>query len=357
MQRALGPFQEPSVELFTERLGISRAAAELYLASDVVDLHLESFSFYRALGYHPYERHRGGAFGTHFYGQADIPRLLEAGVTGAVWSLTAHPLRAPEGREERFFELLDDLERLVQGADGRLGLARSLGDYRAARALGKQAAFVGIQGANLLPPDPSVLARLEGRVLRITLLHLTNTEFGRASVPLPSHRRGLSDLGRAFVQEMNRLKIGVDLAHIDREGFWDAVAASDKTLPLFVTHTGVSSVFPHFRNLDDDQLRAVAEQGGTVGIMLHSAYLGDRLFSGKLDSVVRHVLHAVRVIGAEHVSIGTDWDGAISTPRDMPTCLELPKLVDRLLAAGLSEVECQATLGKSALRVIGELRP
>lgn len=357
MQRSLGPWQEPSVELFTERLGISRAAAELYLASDVVDLHLESFSFYRALGYHPYKRHRGGAFGTHFFGQADIPRLLEAGIGGAVWSITAHPLRAPEGREARFFELLDELERLILGADDRLALARSLGDYRAARARGKQAAFVGIQGANLLPPDPSVLGRLDGRVLRITLLHLTNTEFGRASVPVPSLRAPLSELARAFIEEMNRLRIGVDLAHIDRKGFWAALGACDESQPVFVTHTGVSGVFPHFRNLDDDQLRAVAERGGTVGIMLHSAYLGDPLFSGRLDSVVRHVLHAVRIIGADHVSVGTDWDGAISTPRDMPTCLELPKLVDRLLAAGLSEVECQAILGKSALRAIGELRP
>lgn len=357
MQRALGTYQEPSVELLTERLGISRAAAELYLDSDVVDLHLESFSFYRALGYHPYERHRGGAFGTHFYGQADIPRLLEAGITGAVWSLTAHPLRAPEDRETRLFELLGELESLVMGADGRLGLARTLADYRALRALGKQAAFVGIQGANLLPPDPSLLARLDGRVLRITLLHLTNTEFGRASVPVPSTRAPLSDVGRAFIAEMNRLKIGVDLAHIGKKGFWAAVAVSDRTQPLLVTHTGVSGVFPHFRNLDDNQLHAVAERGGTVGIMLHSAYLGDPLLSGKLDSVVRHVLHAVRTIGAEHVSIGTDWDGAICTPRDMPTCLELPKLVDRLLRAGLDEAQCQAILGQNALRVIGELRP
>lgn len=353
----LGAFQRPTRELLESRLGISRAAAELYLETDVVDLHVESFSFYRAFGYHPHKRHDLGLNRALLVGQADIPRLLEAGVSGACWVITGHPLRAPDTREDAFTRLYGELEDLLTGADGQVAVVSTLSEYESARARGQHAAFMGIQGAHALPPDPSVLGRLPGPLLRITLLHLTDTAWGSTSAPSPWRReRGLSPLAHTFIERMNELRIGVDLAHVHPEGFWAALAAANPAIPLFVTHTGVKGAHQHWRNLDDDQLRAIAERGGTVGIMYHSVFLGDPLFSGRLASVVRHVRHAVRVIGSEHVSLGSDWDGAICTPRDMPTCLELPRLVQALLDDGLGDRDIQNVLGKSALRVIGDIK-
>jgi membrane dipeptidase len=108
--------------------------------------------------------------------------------------------------------------------------------------------------------------------------------------------------------------------------------------------------------LDDAQLKAVAKSGGVVGIMLHSEYLGDPLFSGKLASVVRHIEHAVKVMGNDHVAIGTDWDGLISTPRDMPTCAEFPLLAQALLDRGFDPDSVQKILGKNFLRVVEHLK-
>jgi membrane dipeptidase len=353
----LGAFEPPTRELFESRLGISRAAAELYLDSDVVDLHLESFSFYRAIGYHPHRRHGLGLNRALVVGQADIPRLLEAGVSGACWVITGHPLRPPDTREDAFARLDADLRGLLTAADDRVAVVDSVAQYRQAQKRGQHAAFVGVQGAHALPPDPNVLGRLPGPLLRITLLHLTDTAWGSTSAPSPWRReRGLSPLAHDFIERMNELRIGVDLAHVHHEGFWAALGAADPTIPLFVTHTGVTGAHQHWRNLDDEQLRAIAERGGTVGIMYHSVFLGDPLFSGRLASVVRHVRHAVRVIGSEHVSLGSDWDGAICTPRDMPTCLELPRLVQALLDAGVGERDIRNVLGRSALRVIGDIK-
>src|SRR5690606_37526709 len=119
--------------------------------------------------------------------------------------------------------------------------------------------------ANALPPDPEFLDAYGSQLLRITLLHLTNTAWGTTSAPQWLRRqRGLTDLGYRFIEKMNELRIGVDLAHIHEQGFWDAVKASDRSQPLLVTHTGVRGAHDHWRNLSDVQLKAIAESGGTV---------------------------------------------------------------------------------------------
>lgn len=353
----LGPYELPTPELLQERLGVSQAAAELYLSSEVLDLHLETYSFYRAVGYHPYRRHSGGLQRALVLGQADIPRLLEAGVNGATWVITGHPLRPADTREDAFRRLYGELVELLSGADGKVEVVHTASEYRRARSRGAHAAFVGVQGAHAFPPDPSVLTRLPGPLLRITLLHLTDTAFGSTSAPsMQGGNRGLGAVGHAFIEQMNASRIGVDLSHISERGFWDALQTSDPSLPVLVTHTGVDGGHRHWRNLTDAQLRAIAERGGTVGIMYHSKYLGDPLFGGRVASVVRHIRHTEKVIGADHISLGSDWDGAICTPRDMPTCLELPRLVDALLLDGMKDAAIEKLLGQNALRVIGELK-
>lgn len=354
---ALGPYVLPTRQLLRERLGLSAAALDLYLAADVLDLHLESYSFFRALGYHPHKRHGPGLNRALLFGQADIPRLLEAGIGGATWVITGHPLRPVESREEAFRRLHTELVLLLESADGRVAVVDTASGYRAARAAGRHAAFIGVQGAHALPPDPDVLAHLPVPLLRITLMHLTDTPFGKTSAPSPFRRgRGLSPLGERFIEQMNAQRIGVDLSHISEAGFWAALEVADPSIPVLVTHTGVSGVHPHWRNLTDAQLRAVARRGGTVGIMYHAEFLGDPLLKGRLSSLVRHIRHAENIMGEDHVSLGSDWDGAICTPRDMPTCLELPRLVEALLIDGMKEEAILKLLGQNALRVIAELK-
>lgn len=347
----------PDEESLIERLGISREAAELFVTSDVIDLHVESFSFYRSFGYNPLRRHHRGPFGGLLVGQCDLPRLVEGGIHGATWVISANPLRPPEDRAEAFGSLVGELKTLLESAAERAQIVRNASEYRAAKDSGRHACFLGVQGANAFPPDPESIEAFADVLLRITLMHLTDSAWGRTSTPLPRlGQGGLGRTGHEFVERMNALKIGVDLAHIHERGFWDAVQASSKDIPLLVTHTGVRGAHNHWRNLTDEQLRAIADTNGTVGIMYHSEYLGDGLFSGKLASVVRHLKHALSVVGDEHVSLGSDWDGAICTPRDMPTCLELPLLVQALLDADVSPDTIGKVLGANFLRVVSDLK-
>jgi membrane dipeptidase len=235
---------------------------------------------------------------------------------------------------------------------------RTAAEYRAARAAGLHGAFIGIQGGNALERDIQALDLIpEDLILRVTLVHLSTSQIGVTSSPMGAGaEQALTDFGRDFVRGLNAKKIFVDLAHISRRGFFDAVAVHDKTQPLIVTHTGISGVFPHWRNLDDEQLRVIAATGGTIGVMYHSPFLGERYWGGRAAAIVDHLAHVVRTVGEDFASLGSDWDGLIIPPRDMPTCLELPRLVQLMLDRGWSPERVGKILGGNFLRVVAALR-
>ena len=339
-------------------LSISREAVDLYLASDVIDLHVDSFIWTRVFGYDLTERHDHGLLGARVYSQVDFPRILEANVTGATWVITTNPVRASSERTTTFEQNLVQLLSIFDGVSDAFAVVRTAAEYRAARKAKKHGAFIGVQGGNAFDANPSVLDRFPPlTLLRVTLVHLSSSTLGSTSSPLGAGRdAGLSRAGRSFIEMLNERKIFVDLAHISKKGFWDAMDVRDKTQPVIVTHTGVSGVFEHWRNLDDDQLRAIADSGGTVGVMYQSSFLGDPYLGGKAERIAEHLEHIVKVAGEDCASLGSDWDGAILPPRDMPTCLELPRLVDILLARGMKPVVVEKILGKSFLRVVEALR-
>lgn len=345
-------------EEWARALGISEAATQLFAASDVVDLHVDSFIWTRLLGYDIGKRHRPRLLRGCFLNQVDLPRLRSVGVTGAIWVITTNPLRSGAGRARAFEANLARLRALLAAQPGAR-VVRTHAEYVAARSAGCHAAFLGIQGGNAIDAHGDLGGLLaEGWVLRVTLLHLANSGLGQTSSPLGLVRGSRRQPRRAqeYIEALNAARVFVDLAHISRAGFFQALEVHDRTLPVLVTHTGVAGAYPHWRNLDDEQLRAIAASGGTVGVMYHSGFLGDPMFRGRADSIVRHLEHIIQVVGEDHASLGSDWDGAIVTPRDMPTCLELPRLVQLMLDRGWGEGRIQKILGQNFLRCLRALR-
>jgi membrane dipeptidase len=340
---------------WAKELAISREAVELYLESDVIDLHIDSFIWHRVFHYDLTKRHDPGPLGGWFFGQVDLPRILEAAITGATWVITTNPLRDAFGRGEIFFENLSALEAIFASSEEQFAVVTNARGYRAARAQGRHAAFIGVQGGNAFE-HPAALARLDARVLRVTLVHLSSSALGTTSAPHLGSDFGLSRLGRTLIECLNEKKIFVDLAHISKKGFWQALETHDRTQPVLVTHTGVSAVHESWRNLDDAQLAAIAETGGTIGIIYHTYFLGENWRRVGAERIVAHIDHVVRSVGDDHVSLGSDWDGAIIPPRDMPTCIELPRLVQIMLDRGYGAERIQKILGKNFLRVVETLR-
>lgn len=341
---------------WARKLGVPREAIDLYLASDVIDLHVDSFIWNRIFGYDLSRRHGRGLFGRHFYSQVDLPRVREARITGATWVITTNPFRPGRGRPRAFFRNLERLRALLS-REPDFEIVRTAAEYRAARAAGRHGAFLGVQGGNALDQELDDLDAIpEGLILRVTLVHLSTSSLGVTSSPAAGNRRdeGLTPLGREYVKKLNANKIFLDLAHINRRGFFDALEVHDRSQPALVTHTGVSGVHPHWRNLDDEQLRAIADLGGTIGVMYQSSFLG----SGTVTSerVVDHLAHIVDTVGEDHASLGSDWDGAISPPRDLVEPFELPRLVDHMLRRGWSVERVRKILGGNFLRVVANLR-
>ena len=169
---------------WARELGISREAVEIYLDSDVIDLHVDSFIWTRIFGYDLHFRHRAGPFPGWFLNQVDFPRIREAEISGAIWSITTNPFRTALGRNAAFSENIRELESIVERTPNRLRIVRSAGDYDRARAAGAHAVWIGVQGGNAFESDPLLLASYSDSLVKVTLVHLTGSTYGPSSSPL-----------------------------------------------------------------------------------------------------------------------------------------------------------------------------
>ncbi len=360
------PDPRTAPDRWARELEISREAVELYAACDVVDAHVESFIWTRIFGYDLAAPHGAGLFGGRFYSQGDLPRMVEAGLTGVVLSIATNPFRPAARRTAALVANVARLRAIIERHPDQLALVTDLAGYQRARTAGRLACFLAVQGGNALA-TPDDLDRLPAGLLsRVTLVHLTPSPVGSPSAPIsafwprrPVFRRvrGLTPLGAALVEAFNARRVLVDLAHISTQGFWDALAVHDRGLPVIVSHTGVRGVHDLWRNIDDDQVRAVADRGGVVGIMFHSAFLGDPFWRGRAEAIVRHLKHVVRVGGEDAAALGSDFDGLIVPPRDLSTVSAFPVLVQRMLDRGFTPELVGKVLGGNYLRVVGTIRP
>jgi membrane dipeptidase len=340
-------------------LDVSPAALGLLAEADVVDLHIDTFIPVRLVGWNLLRRHGNRMLGGRFFGHLDEPKLREAHCTAAMWSITTNPLRSVAGRWRVLQRNVEHLRELCLRSDGKLQWATTFTEVRAARASGAHAVLPAIQGGHALEGCPDLEGFLAtGVFTRVTLVHLIDCCYGPTSSPLSRNTEApLTEAGRALVAALDRSRTLVDLAHIGRRAFWDAVAAHDRALPLVATHTGVCGVTPHWRNLDDAQVRAIADSGGTIGVIFAQNFLGRSGGPRDVAMVAEHLEHIVRVGGEACASLGSDYDGAIVPPLGMRDGLGIPRLVDHLLTRGWPRERILAVLGGNALRVLGQVRP
>jgi membrane dipeptidase len=343
-----------------KRLGISVAAVELSRDCEIIDLHLDTFIPPRLWGYRVGSRHRGGPLGRAFFGHIDLPRLREGGLSGGMWSITTNPFRTAADRWNTFLRNVKRMRYMVHRTNGAMQIARTYSEYRAARARGAHAVIPVVQGANAIEAAPRGVRDIpDNFIARMTLVHLTNSVFGATSSPHHLLRRNkhLSARGVELVRQLNHQRVFVDLAHIHPTAFWDAVRVHDATQPLLSTHTGVAGVKPHWRNLDDAQLRAIADTGGTVGVIFSVHFLKTRRGPRDADMVIDHMAHIINTIGEDHVSVGSDFDGAIIPPADLAGGDHYPVLVEKMLVRGWSEQRIRKVLALNFLRCFEQLRP
>jgi membrane dipeptidase len=333
-------------------------AQELLQSSIVIDLHIDSFIWNRFFRYDIAAKHDPHFLNGWFMHQVDLPRLHSAGVNGAMWSITTNPFRTGASRARTFEKNISRMEAIIQTNSDKMQLVSNSRDLHTILDHKKHAAWIVIQGGNALDHDLELIDRHQEKLTRVTLMHLTHSKLGTSSAPCPRfQKRGLTKLGHEFVKRLNQNRIFVDLAHADRETFMDAVVVHDKSQPLIVTHTGLSGVYPHWRNIDDEQMKNIADTGGVIGVMYQASFLGKGAEGKKTEAVVRHLEHIRKVVGEDFTALGSDWDGMVIPPLGLRSCDELANLVDVLLQRKWTTTEIEKALGLNYLRAFQQLRP
>jgi membrane dipeptidase len=250
------------------------------------------------------------------------------------------------------------LLRIERESDGRVRVCRSVGDIESCLADDALAAVLHIEGAEAIDAEFALLDVLAAAGLRsLGPVWSRPNAFGHG-VPFrcpssPDTGPGLTDLGKALIGACNRLRILIDLSHLNERGFWDVAALS--TAPLVATHSNAHALCPHSRNLTDRQLAAIRQSGGLVGVNFATAFLrpdGHHDKDTPLDLIVRHAEHLLQHVGEDGVGLGSDFDGAV-IPAALGDAGGLQNLVQALRQRGFGAPLIEKLCFRNWLRVLG----
>ncbi|MGA4635907.1 dipeptidase [Pseudomonas solani] len=358
----------------------------------VLDSHLDTPMQLARPGWDISQRHRYA----DDLSQVDLPRMREGGLDGGFFAVfTPQGPRTAEGRtlaSEHGLAVITRIRDMVAARPGEFALATRAEEVPGIVASGRRVVLVSMENAEPLAADPGRLATYRRLGLRMLgLVHAQNNSFADSATALPEWR-GLSPAGRELVAEANRLGILIDVSHAS-DAVFDQVLELSRA-PVIASHSGARAIGPHPRNLDDARLRKLAEKGGVVQVnsfpsdlvprppnperdkALGPLYREFRLAASlspeqvadlarriretearyplpptRLDDFMAHLLHILDVVGPQHVGIGADWDGGggVEGLRDVS---DLPRISQRLLAAGYSEQDLAAIWSGNLLRVL-----
>jgi membrane dipeptidase len=237
-------------------------------------------------------------------------------------------------------------------------IARSVDDMVEAKAQGRPAVVLGVEGADALGGDVGGLETWQAQGVRlVVLVHLGDNSVGttcmpwqRYAAPYPARRRaehGLTPFGRRVVTEMNRLAMLVDVAHADRTTCLDV--AGHALAPVVSSHSGARAVQDFPRYLADNELRAIAATGGVIGLW---PYRSTRHGVRTIDDLVAHARHIASVVGVDHLALGTDMNGVPRVMSGYRGERDVPVVIDALQHGGFTAAEVEAIAGGNALRVL-----
>jgi membrane dipeptidase len=319
-------------------------------------------------------------------GQTDIPRLREGGVKAQFWSVyipSEHPNPARTVTEQ-----IDLVRRMAERYPDAFEMAYTADDIERIVRSGKIASLIGIEGGVAIENSLAQLRAFYTLGARyMTLTHNSTLDWADAATDSPKHD-GLTRLGERFVKEMNRLGMLVDISHVSPATMADALRVSQA--PIIASHSSAYAICPSPRNVPDDILKGVKQNGGVVMVNFYSGFIvpesgrkmravlqemrakypdraermkvleawyrteAGRFSRGSYRDVADHIDHIVKVAGIDHVGIGSDFDGITMWPVGLEDVASYPRLTEELLGRGYSEGDVHKILGANALRALRE---
>lgn len=326
-------------------------ARKLHQDAIVVDTHCDTLL--RVLGRSPYRRQQPYKLGErNAEGHLDLPRMQEGGVDVQFFAAYIEPIYKPDRSLKRAMQLFDAFFTELEANSDRMLMATTVDDIMKAKEQGKVAAVLAIEGGEALEGDLGVLRmfhRLGVRSIGLTWNQRNDIADGVGDA---RSKGGLSEFGAAVVQEMNRLGILVDVSHLSDPGFWDVIEIS--TQPIIASHSNARAVCNHRRNLTDEQIKALAKNGGVMGMNFAAAFVKE---DGKptIDDLLDHIDHIVQLVGPEHVGLGSDFDGIGATPEGLTDVTKMPLITEGLCRRGYSDEHIRLILGGNYFRVFRQV--
>ena len=360
---------------------ISEQARKLHFSSIVLDTHIDvtpklqtSWKFD--------EEHKDG--------HIDLPRMKKGGLNALFFSIyMAGTVTGPKAVNDAI-ERIAAVHRLAEQMPDQVALCVTADDVRKAHKQGKIAALMGMEGGHMINNSLAVLRMYaELGVRYLTLTHSVNVDWADSSGDQPKHN-GLTDFGKDVVRELNRLGVMVDISHVADKTFWDAIEVSKA--PMIASHSSCRAISGHARNMTDDMIKALAAKGGVIQINYLDQFIDNDLFQysqksqplmrelqqkypgrenldrrreevakqfgpapkASWEKIVEHIDHAVKLVGADHVGLGSDFDGG-SMPVGMEDCTQLPKITEALMRKGYSTSDIKKILGENTLRLLSDV--
>ena len=259
------------------------------------------------------------------------------------------PTDQPKAYADNIF---DKIEALVARNSSYLSIARTPNDLWMNKHLGKKSIMLGIENGQALDGKLENLQHFAQRgIVYMTLCHNGDNDICDSARGSQTHN-GVSDFGRQVISEMNRLGIMVDLSHAAEKSFYDALEMS--TQPIVCSHSSCRALCDHPRNLTDDQMRALAAKGGVMQVTLYNGFLV-KDGEATIEDAMRHLEHAIDVMGIDHVGLGTDFDGDGGI-RGLANSSELIHFTHELMARGFSQEDIQKIWGGNFLRVMQQVQ-
>ncbi|MGD0438976.1 MAG: dipeptidase [Bryobacteraceae bacterium] len=366
---------------------ISERAHKLHFSSIVLDTHDDTTQRFFTKDFDLGKQNPSG--------HVDIPRMREGGMNAIFFSIWIDGRITGPAAVQKALDQIDAVRENVKKYSKDMVLARTADDVRRAHAQGKIAALMGVEGGHMIGNDIRVLRIFADLGVRyMTLTHFYNDEWADSSTDKPAHN-GLTDFGKDIVREMNRQGVLADISHVSDKTFYDALEVSKA--PLIASHSSCRALCNHVRDMSDDMIKALAAKGGVIQINYEKSFI-DQAYKdaydketggvaehmsevtkrcnndeacisremaalqqkltaeGKLphvswERVIDHIDHAVKLVGADHVGLGSDFDGA-DMPDGLEDCSKLPKITEALLRKGYSDSDIRKILGENTLRVM-----
>jgi membrane dipeptidase len=343
---------------------------------------------------------RGLDIGTDLTGKthSDIDRLLKGGVDVQVFSIFCDDHFGVGSAFRQANIEIDSLYAVAARNKDKMQIATTAADIEQAVKHHKLAAMMGVEGGHMIEDSIPYLDSLYSRGVRYMTLTWNNStpwatsamdETTRAFVVTPY---GLTDRGRAIVRRMNQLGMLVDLSHVGEKTFWDAIHTVTK--PVICSHSSVYTLCPVFRNLKDDQIKAIGANGGVIQVNFYSGFLDSNYMprmqrflsahKNEMDSMTAagmpgyavnehlskkypeetnalraplsllmdHIDYIVRLVGPDHVGIGSDFDGIESPPQQLDDVTAYPIITEELIKRGYKKADIMKILGGNFIRVL-----